>query len=317
MRRAAGLALGTVLLAAVTGAASAQQFPERTIKLLVPWAAGGDADGIFRPFAPLLEKHVGKPVVIANVVGASGTVGAREAKAAPPDGHTVLAVHDYLHLTYFAGVADVRYNDFEPICAIAATPSVLAAGPKTPFNSWRELVADGQRRPGAVTVAVTPGTTSQIFPVLLAKAAGLSLKHVAYDGLAARTKAILGGQVELTDSNLTQKEAAEARGLKFLAIASLDRAAEMPDVPTLKELGIDVVYEVTRGLMVPRGTPGDVRAKLGDACRKAAGEPAFAEAMGKQGTRVTYRDARGYRALLERVDAQSKAIMTELGLVKQ
>lgn len=90
-------------------------FPERPIKMIVPWAAGGDTDNIFRPFVPHFQKHIGQTVVIANIGGASGTVGAREARNAPADGYTLLAVHDYIHLTYYAGMADVSYKDFEPI----------------------------------------------------------------------------------------------------------------------------------------------------------------------------------------------------------
>jgi tripartite-type tricarboxylate transporter receptor subunit TctC len=123
--------LHTVTAAAVgismATAASAQQFPERPIKMIVPWAAGGDTDNIFRPFAPLMQKHIGQPIVIANVGGASGTVGAREAKGSPADGYTLYAVHDYIHLTYYAGIADVKYSDFEPICLLAATASELTA----------------------------------------------------------------------------------------------------------------------------------------------------------------------------------------------
>ena len=84
-------------------------YPERPIKLIVPWAAGGDTDNIFRPFAQALQKQIGQTVVVANIGGASGTVGAREAKSSPPDGYTLYAVHDYIHSTYYTGVADVNY----------------------------------------------------------------------------------------------------------------------------------------------------------------------------------------------------------------
>src|ERR1700741_3338649 len=107
--------------AALAAPASAQQYPDRPIKMIVPWAAGGDTDNIFRPFAAEFQKHIGQPVVIANVSGASGTGGAREAKSAAPDGYTVYAVHDYIHLTFYAGISDVKYSDFEPICLVAAT----------------------------------------------------------------------------------------------------------------------------------------------------------------------------------------------------
>jgi tripartite-type tricarboxylate transporter receptor subunit TctC len=314
------LILGLAAVAVGVGLAvpaQAQQFPERAIKMIVPWAAGGDTDNIFRPFAPLLQKHIGQTVVIANVGGASGTVGAREAKASAPDGYTLYAVHDYIHLTYYAGIADVKYTDFEPVCLLAATPSVLTASPKTPWKTWQEFVVDAKARPGQISVGATLGSTSHIFPAMVEKAAGLKLKYVSYDGLAPRMNAILGGHIDLTDSNLTQKGKVDAGQLKFLAIASAQRNADMPDVPTLKELGHDIVYEVVRGLLVPKGTPEPVRAKLGDACAKAAAEPEFAASMKLQGTRVAYLNAKDYGAFLDKIDGENKAIMTGLGLIKK
>ena len=251
------------------------QFPERPIKMIVPWAAGGDTDNIFRPLAPLLQKHLGQPVVIANVGGASGTVGAREAKGSPADGYTVYAVHDYIHLVHYAGLTDITYKDFEPICLVSATPSVLTASPKTTWKTWKDLVEDAKKRPGEISVGATLGSTSHIFPASIEKAAGIKFKYVSYDGLAPRMNAILGGHVDLTDSNLTQKGKVEAGQLKFIAIASEQRNPDIPDVPTLKELGINIVYEVVRGLMVPKGTPAPVRAKLGEACAKATAEAEF------------------------------------------
>src|SRR5215218_8122691 len=211
--------------ASLAGPAAAQ-FPERPIKMIVPWAAGGDTDNIFRPLAPELQKHLGQPIVIANVSGASGTVGAREAKNAPPDGYTLYAVHDYIHLTFYAGLSDVRYSDFEPICMIAATPSVLTASAKTPWKSWAELAEDAKRRPGQITVGATLASTSHIFPALLEKAAGIKFKYVSYDGLAPRMNALLGGHIDLTDSNLTQKGKVDAGLLRFLAVASEKRDPE-------------------------------------------------------------------------------------------
>ena len=143
-----------------------------------------------------------------------------------------------------------------------------------------------QEASGEISVGATLGSTSHIFPAMIEKAAGIKLKYVSYDGLAPRMNAILGGHIDLTDSNLTQKGKVDAGQLKFLAIASEKRDPEMPDVPTLKELGINIVYEVVRGLLVPKGTPAPVRAKLIEACGKAAAEPEFAaldEAAGHQG----------------------------------
>jgi tripartite-type tricarboxylate transporter receptor subunit TctC len=305
------------IIAGMAVSAGAQQFPERPIKMIVPWAAGGDTDNIFRPLAPLLQKHVGGTVVIANVGGASGTVGAREAKAAPADGYTIYAMHDYIHLVNYSGLTDVKYTDFDPVCLVAATPSVLTASPKTPWKNFQEFLADAKKRPAQITVGATLSSTSHIFPALIEKATGIKLKYVSYEGLAPRMNAILGGHIDLTDANLTQKSKVDAGQLKFLAIATEKREAEIPDVPTLKELGVNVVYEVARGLVVPKGTPAAVRAKLVEACRKATAEPAFKESMKLQGTRVAFLDDKEYKAFLDKIDAENKGIMADLGLLKK
>ena len=307
----------SVLLFAFTAAPASAAYPGRPIKMIVPWAAGGDTDNIFRPFAPLLQKHIGQTVVIANVGGASGTKGAKDAKDSPPDGYTVLAVHDYIHSTYYTGVADVNYHDFEPICLIATTPSVLTASPKTPWADWKGLLADAKARPGQITVGATLGSTSHFFPALIERAAGIKFKYVSYEGLAPRMNAILGGHTDLTDSNLTQKGKVDAGQLRFIAIAAEKRNGEIPNVPTLKELGVNVVYDVNRGLLLPKGTPADVQAKLESACIASAKEPAFTEAMKKQGTEARFLGRKDYAEWLKKNDDLNKDIARDTGLMKR
>ena len=311
MKKLAFVVLGLFSL----GASAA--YPDRPVKMVVPWAAGGDTDNIFRPFAPLLQKHLGGTVVIANVGGASGTKGAKEAKDSPPDGYTLYAVHDYIHSTYWAGVADVQYTDFEPICMISSTASVLTASPKTPWKSFQEFLADAKKRPGQITVGATLASTSHFFPALIEQQTGVKFKYVSYEGLAPRMNAILGGHTDLTDSNLTQKGKVEAGQLKFLAIATEKRHPEMPNVPTLKELGVNVVYDVNRGIMVPKGAPQEVIAKLGSACAAAAKEPEFAKAMKLQGTDVRYMDRAAYTKWLKEADDLNRNLAKDLGLLKR
>jgi tripartite-type tricarboxylate transporter receptor subunit TctC len=307
-----------VLTLIVAGAsAGLAAYPDRPVKLIIPWAAGGDTDAIFRPFAQHLQKHLGATVVVANVTGASGTVGAREAKNSPPDGYTLYAIHDYIHSTYYTGVADVAYTDFESVCSVSSTPAVLTASPKTKWSSFQELVADAKGRPGQITVAATLGSTSHFFPALIEKAAGIKFKYVSYEGLAPRMNALLGGHVDLGESNLTQKGKVEAGQLKFLAAATEKRLAEAPTVPTLKELGINVVYAVTRGVTLPKGTPADIIAKVEAACAKAVAEPKFAEEMAKQGTFVRHMDRKAYAEFMKQNDQVNKELARDLGLLKR
>ena len=309
-------ALAGLALCAFASAHAA--FPERPIKMIVPWAAGGDTDNIFRPFAPAFQKALGgTTVVIANVGGASGTVGAREAKTSPPDGYALYAVHDYIHSTYYIGLTDVNYWDFEPVCLIAATPSIVTASPKTKWTSMKELVDDAKARPGQISVGATLGSTSHFFPALVEKAAGIKFKYISYDGLAQRMNAILGGHIDLTDGNLTQKGKVDAGQLKFLAIASEKRNPEIPNTPTLKELGYNVVYSVSRGLLAPKGTPDDVLTKLESSCAVASKDPAFAASMKSQGTDVRYLDRKGYAEFLKQNDVLNKDLSRELGILKR
>jgi len=314
MKRIAAVVASALLIGTSSALAA---FPERPVKLIVPWAAGGDTDVVYRAFGPHLQKHLGGTVVIANVGGASGTKGAKEAKDSPPDGYTLFAVHDSIHSTYYTGVADVNWTDFEPVCLVASTPSILTAGAKAPWADMKALVADAKARPGQVSVGATLGSTSHFFPAMVEKAAGMKFKYVSYEGTAPRMNALLGGHVDLGESNLTQKGKADAGQLKFLAIATEKRAPELPNVPTLKELGINVTYAVNRGLVVNKGTPPDVLAKLVSACGAAAREAGFADAMKAQGTLVNYLAPREYTQFLRTNDAENRDLAKDLGMLKR
>ena len=168
--------MGLLVLGPATADAA---YPDRPIKMIVPWAAGGDTDAIHRVIAGSMEKQLGKPVVIVNIAGASGTVGAREAMKAAPDGYTILAIHDFIHTTYYTGVGDLTYKDFDPVSLVTSTPSVLAAYGKTPWNSMKELIEDARKRPEQITVGVSLGSTSHFFPAMIAQAAGIKWKYVS------------------------------------------------------------------------------------------------------------------------------------------
>ena len=293
------------------------EYPERPIKLIVPWAAGGDTDSIYRAFGPFFEKRLGGNVVVTNVGGASGTKGAKEAKDSPPDGYTLFAVHDSIHSTYYTGVADVNWNDFEPICLVSSTSSILTAAPKAPWKDIKAMLADAKARPGQITVGATLGSTSHFFPAMVEQAGHIKFKYVPYEGTAPRMNALLGSHIDLAESNLTQKGKAAAGHLRFLAIASEKRSPDVPDIPTLKESGVDVTYAVNRGLLAPKGTPAPILAKLRKACGEAARDKGFAEAMKAQGTDVHFLGGADYTAFLKRNDKLNHDLSKTLGMLKR
>jgi tripartite-type tricarboxylate transporter receptor subunit TctC len=293
-------------------------YPEKPIKFIVPWAAGGDTDAIVRIMASYAEKILGKPLIIVNITGASGTVGAREAKNSAPDGYTILSVHDSIHTTYYVGISDINYWDFEPIALVTSTPSVVATHSKAKWNSMKELLEDAKKRPGQITFGATLGSTSHFFPALIEKEVDIKWRYVSYEGTAPRMTALLGGHIDLGETNIPGgKELLKAGKLKLLAIATEKRSPELPDVPTLKELGINIVYAVNRGVLAPKGTPEDILVRLEDAFSKAAKDPGFKKEMEKFGTDVLFLDRKGYADFLKKNDSINAEIANILGFKRK
>jgi tripartite-type tricarboxylate transporter receptor subunit TctC len=312
------LLLGTAFVlarASISDAASA--YPDRPVKMIIPWAAGGDTDVISRVFANHLQKHLGQPVVVSNVTGASGTVGAREAKTAPPDGYTTYSVHDYIHGTYYTGITDVNYWDFEPVCRIAFTSNLVGANAKSKWNSMAALIADAKQRPGQIPFGVTLGSTTHFFAAFIEKETGAKWRYVSYEGTAPRMTALLGGHIDLGRVDLTQMDKVDAGQLKLLGIATEERHKRVPNVPTLKEQGINVTYGENRGVLAPKGTPEAALAKLEDSCGKVAKEASFVEEMRKQGTDVTFLGRKAYGEFLKKDDTLTKEAAAAVGILKR
>lgn len=292
-------------------------YPDRPVKMIVPWAAGGDTDVIKRIFANSFQKYLGQPVVVANVTGASGTVGAREAKSAPPDGYTIYSVHDYIHGTYYMGIGDVNYWDFEPVCRITFTPNLVGASAKTNWKNMGELIGDAKKRPGQITFGVTLGSTTHFFAAMIEKESGARWRYVSYEGTAPRMTALLGGHIDLGRIDLTQMDKVRAGQLRLLGIATEKRHPDIPDVPTLKEQGINVVYGENRGVLAPKGTPEAALAKLEDSCARVAKDSAFVKELKKHGTDIHYLGRKAYGEFLKKNDAETKEVAAELGLLKR
>ena len=154
------------------GAALAGEYPEKSVKLIVPWKAGGGTDALMRIVAHYATKYLGKPVVVVNVPGVGGTLGARQGKDAKPDGYTLTATHESVISSHIVGVAEFNYSDFIPIANMTSTPAMLAARADAPWNDLRDLVADAKKRPGEITFGATLGSTSHFFPLEIGQRRG-------------------------------------------------------------------------------------------------------------------------------------------------
>lgn len=311
-----GAAAASILAAASAGAA---QFPCSTAKLIVPWKAGGDTDIIFRLIADAANKEGAKPKLqVVNVGGQGGNKGAKDVKASAPDGCTLLALHDSAIISYLAGRVDFTWNAFEPIAEVSYTPSVIGASTGTPYKNMKDLIAAAKKAPGTITAGVTLGSTSQFIFLLIEDAADIKFKYVPYEGTRERLTALLAKNIDLGEMNiLTAKQYIKEGSIKALGIATEKRDPLAPNLPTLKEQGVDVTYGLTRGVVVPKGTKPDVIKHWTEVFRKAAKSSEVEKAFSTQGTSVAFRDAAGYTAFLKKSYAQYEKIAIKIGMYKK
>jgi tripartite-type tricarboxylate transporter receptor subunit TctC len=289
-RRALLVALA-VLVPAPRGA-RAQAFPDRPLRLIVPFPPGGPVDAGARILASVLPDQLRQPVVVENRSGAGGVLGMEAVARAAPDGYTL----GYGSLGPVGVGASVLANppydprrDFAPIGIVGSVPSMIAARPGLPVASLGELLALARERPGGITYASAGiGSTPQLAFELLKLRAGVDITHVAYRGAAPAIAALLAGEVDCTslDVMVLLPQVREGR-LRALAVASPARSPAAPEVPTTAEAGLpDVVVENWYALLAPAGTPPERVATLHAALAAALAQPETARRFTGLGTRV-------------------------------
>ena len=268
--------------------ASAQAYPNRPVKIVVPFATGGPADVYARFMAQRLGDALGQSFVVDNKPGGGSVIGTDLAAKAPADGYTLLMMSNthtvnetlipnkpFQLMRDFVGVAPINYSDL-----------VLVAHPSVSANNLRELLAQAKANPGKMNYASSgPGTPSHLAGELLKSMASIDVVHVPYKGSSGARTDILAGQVQIMfDAITTMTEQVKAGKVKALATSGRTRSDVLPDVPTLSEAGLPG-YEATiwLGLMAPRGTPQEVVNKLNEAVGKIVGTPEQKQQWSKQG----------------------------------
>lgn len=273
------LALATIVIPV----SAAEQFPTRPIRVIVPYAPGGNVDISARIIAPPLGEALGQTIVVDNRPGAGGNLGASLVAKATPDGYTLLVGSSgplSVNPVIFKNLPYDTLKDFAPISTVQAVSLVVLAGPKSNFNSIADIITAAKARPGKLTMASAgAGTTNHFAIELFAHMANVKLLHVPYKGSGPALSELLGGQVETMIDQLAASIGYVRDGrLKVLAVTTQKRAAALPNVPTLEELGYKGYQASTLlGLLAPAGTPKPVIAKLNASVRKIMDSPAVAE----------------------------------------
>ena len=257
-----------VLAAALPGAASAQaQYPNKPVRLIVPFPPGGGTDTLARIYGQKLAEVFGQQVIIDNRPGAGTNIGAEIAAKAPPDGYTLLMgnIAHAINVTLYGKLAYDFVKDFTPVTLLASTPNILVVHPSVPVKSVKELIALAKARPGQLDYASAgSGSSSHLAAELFGIMAGVKMTHVPYKGGGPAVIALVGGQVSVgfatTPSVITHVKAGKMRGL---GVTTARRSPSTPELPTISEAGVPG-YEAGTwyGLLAPAGTPNEIVARL-------------------------------------------------------
>ncbi|WP_332607912.1 Bug family tripartite tricarboxylate transporter substrate binding protein [Achromobacter sp. ESBL13] len=281
MKRRTWITLGAAALAvSLSGAAAAQaDYPDRPVRLIVPFPPGGTSDVVGRIFAEALGKQLGQPVVVENRGGAGGTVGTRAVASAAPDGYTLLLGTSSTNGTNSAVYQNLPYDavkDFTPVTQIIRVPGVIVVNKNFPAKDYAQFFALVKGAPGKYSYASSGnGGATHMAMEYYKSLSGLDMMHVPYRGTGPALNDVIAGQVPiLWDTAASSMAHIQSGNLRAIVVAAKARLPQLPDVPTFAEVGLpDYDAEMWNGLLAPAGLPKDVLAKLNDASRKALADP--------------------------------------------
>jgi tripartite-type tricarboxylate transporter receptor subunit TctC len=282
------IVLLAAFLSAFSGHALAQSWPSKPIRYVVPFPPAGATDITARIMADKISGPLGQPVVVENRPGAAGNVGSEFVAKSAPDGYTILqlTVAQSISATLYAKLNYDLEKDLAPAAMVALVPNVMIVHPSVPANSVAEFIALAKAKPGKINFASSgSGTSIHMSAEMFKMLTGVNIVHIPYKGSGPALADLIGGQVDVMFDNLTSSIGHIRSGrLRALAITSATRYPELPELPTMQEAGVPG-YEATAwfGIVVPKGTPRDVIARINGEVNKALAQPDVKEKLAQQG----------------------------------
>lgn len=299
------LAVAIAIAISAFGSAAAQTFPERTITLINPYAAGGPADLLARTLADGMSEALGRPVVVENRPGAGTAIGARAVAQAKPDGYTLFIGGAPSHVVTPALMKDANYEGikgFAPIGTVANVPNVLVVPAQSPAKTAHDLVAAAKNAGSSMTFAsIGVGSIPQFLGVMLQQRTGVKLIDVPYKGAAPALVDLLGGRVDLAFLNVPPVLSAIQGGqLRALAVANTTRAHALPATPTMAEAGYPGIEMSTwYGISAPAGTPSEIVDRIYAALKRTLDTPGVRAKLESQGAEIFQKDPAEYASFLQ------------------
>jgi tripartite-type tricarboxylate transporter receptor subunit TctC len=300
-------------------------YPSRNITMIVPFPAGGQADLAARPVAAVLERILGKPVIVDNRAGGGGgSVGNAAAARAEPDGYTLLMTLSSLAVLpeadrLFDRPVAYEVSQFAPVARVLADPTLLAVPASAPWKTLAEFVDDAKARPGQIPYGSSgPYGTLHIAMEMFAASAGIKLQHIPFRGAAPALTALLSGTVQaLASAPGVLKQQVDDGKLRVLANWGAERIASFPNLPTFRELGYkDVEFYIWAGLFAPSALPAPIMAQLRKAVGEAVKAPEVVKTFETAGSPVAYQDAPEFAKFVTEDSARLIAAVKKIGKVE-
>jgi tripartite-type tricarboxylate transporter receptor subunit TctC len=278
-------------LLALTGSAGAQNFPNHSLAMIIPFAAGGPTDVLGRVMAQRMGEVLGQPVIVENIGGAGGMTGSKRAADASPDGYTMVLGTVGTHAQGQTLYKKPFYNavtDFTPVGLIAEVPIALLVRKDLPANNLKEFVAYSKTNQATMQFgSAGAGSATHLGCVVLNTAMATKITHVPYKGTGPAMQDLVAGRIDfLCEIVTTAKPQIEGGNVRALAIMTTERSAVLPNLPTTREQGLDVQAYTWNALYLPKGTPADVVKKLNDAMVAAMDTPAVKDRLQSLGAMI-------------------------------
>ncbi len=310
-----------ILLLGLSFVAWGQQYPSRSITLIVPWAAGGGTDLVARALASVLKKELGQPVQVVNRVGGGGVVGHLAIAQARPDGYTIGMATVEITMMHWMGVTPLTYEQYTPIALVNYDAAAITVRKDAPWQTVQEFIEDVRKNPGKYKASGTArGGIWDLARAGFLKTLGLpesAVPWVPSQGAAPALQELLAGGVDVVFSSLSEaSNLLKAGQVRTLAVMANERNPEFPDVPTLKESGVDWTMGAWRGIVGPKGMPEEAVNRLEDAIAKAVKDPDFISLLKPGGFGIRYLPKAEFERFLQQEDQNMGELLKAVGLAK-
>ncbi|MBE2893503.1 Bug family tripartite tricarboxylate transporter substrate binding protein [Spirabiliibacterium falconis] len=296
----------------------AADYPTRNIEVIVPYSAGGGTDLVTRAFVDAANKYLPHNMGVVNKAGGGGAVGLTEIVMARPNGYKIGTGTVELTMLPNLGLVNWKASDVKPIARLNAEPSAISVKADSQWNSFQEFIDYAKHNPDKIRIGNSgTGAIWHIAAEALSDKTGAKFTHIPYGGANPAVTALLGGHIEaVTVSPAEVITHVQNNTIRILAIMADKRSEKFPDVPTLKELGVDLSIATWRGIVVPKKTPDDVVNKLSEVAFKVSQNDEFNQSLEKMNLTPAYLNSEEFEKVIEKDNAFFHDIMTKLGMTK-